>query len=367
MKVQSLTSNGRDVDGPGTGRASGDIGMGDTDAGAGGEQQGRAKGEQAVFHKRADEMQKSCPGANFFQAGLKGIEMDEGAVKWRTFARKCFSWACRSAYQDTWFPAAPDACASNRPAAPVSRFENTRTVRKPTFLVPMFRRVLNKIHPSVFLKAAKAKGATLSEHERRSSRSAGSRPRRRCRPWASPRRAWARRRWRPRAPAMARTISAREKEQGLFMELLERCRNPLVIQLLVICIVSVGHRGYPLRGGGGRDDPPQRRARLRAGAPVQPGRGEAPGHGADELPRHPRWQGKGTAHGRDRAGGYHRRSRPARSFRRICASSRPRISSSASPRSPANRCPWKRWRLPPRSPAAASSSCRTPASRGATC
>jgi len=103
----------------------------------------------------------------------------------------------------------------------------------------MFRTVLGKIHPAVFLKAAKAASGSISEHEQKLLEL--------CQV--------------PAEDALKRLgvteegLSAEEveiargefgpnnlgtkKQTGVIMELLQRCRNPLVIQLLVICGVSI--------------------------------------------------------------------------------------------------------------------------------
>jgi Mg2+-importing ATPase len=102
----------------------------------------------------------------------------------------------------------------------------------------MFRRVLNKIHPSVFLRAAKVASGTISEHEQRLIDI--------CR--MSPEEALAKMGAtetgldESRVEAVRREVGANDfgakKEIGVVMELLHRCKNPLVIQLLIICLVS---------------------------------------------------------------------------------------------------------------------------------
>ncbi len=102
----------------------------------------------------------------------------------------------------------------------------------------MFRRVLNKIHPAVFLRAAKVASTTISEHEKRlieicklpvdeamaklGVTEAGLSD--------------------EQADAARREFGANDfgakREVGFFMEVAQRCKNPLVIQLLLICIVS---------------------------------------------------------------------------------------------------------------------------------
>jgi Mg2+-importing ATPase len=103
----------------------------------------------------------------------------------------------------------------------------------------MFRTVLGKIHPAVFLKAAKAASSSISEHEQKLVEL--------CRM--------------PVEEALKQMGVTEEgvdagdvevirekfgpndighkKQMGMFMDMLMRCKNPLVIQLLVICIVSL--------------------------------------------------------------------------------------------------------------------------------
>jgi len=109
----------------------------------------------------------------------------------------------------------------------------------------MFRTVLGKIHPSVFLKEAKAAQSTISEHEKklvevcslpvdqalqRLSTSeqglTGSAVEE------------------SRAKFGANDLGQRHK-MGFVMEIITRCQNPLVIQLLVICVVSAMMDDYP--------------------------------------------------------------------------------------------------------------------------
>jgi Mg2+-importing ATPase len=102
----------------------------------------------------------------------------------------------------------------------------------------MFRRVLNKIHPSVFLRAAKVASATISEHEQRLIEI--------CK--LTPEEALATMHVTEAGLDEERVQAARrefgpndlgtKKEVGIFMELLQRCKNPLVIQLLIICVIS---------------------------------------------------------------------------------------------------------------------------------
>ncbi len=103
----------------------------------------------------------------------------------------------------------------------------------------MFRYVLGKIHPAVFLKEAKASSANITEHEQKLLDL--------CQ--LPPEEALAHLGVTERGLAAAEVERARKefgvneighnKPPGIFLELLGRCKNPLVIQLLVICVVSL--------------------------------------------------------------------------------------------------------------------------------
>ena len=103
----------------------------------------------------------------------------------------------------------------------------------------MFRTLIGKIHPAVFLKAAKAASTTVSADERRLVEL--------CR--CSPEEALAQIGTTEQGLSAEKVEEAREQygpnllthkiEVGIVGELFQRCKNPLVIQLLVICIVSV--------------------------------------------------------------------------------------------------------------------------------
>ena len=103
----------------------------------------------------------------------------------------------------------------------------------------MFRELFGKIHPSVFLKAAKAAETSISEHEQRLVEL--------CQPTSEE----ALRRLGVgenglSAEAVAEALRqygpnvlSQSKKTGVVVEILQRCKNPLVIQLLVICAVSL--------------------------------------------------------------------------------------------------------------------------------
>ena len=103
----------------------------------------------------------------------------------------------------------------------------------------MFRELFGKIHPSVFLKAAKAAATSISEHEQRLVEL--------CQPTSEE----ALRRLGVgeiglSAEAVEKALRqygpnvlSQSKKTGVIVEILQRCKNPLVIQLLVICAVSL--------------------------------------------------------------------------------------------------------------------------------
>jgi len=101
----------------------------------------------------------------------------------------------------------------------------------------MFRRVLEKINPAAFLKEAKASAATISEHEQKlidicrlSSEEALVRV-------GSSERGLGE----PEIDAARKQYGVNEighkKRTGFVVDILHRCKNPLVIQLLLICVV----------------------------------------------------------------------------------------------------------------------------------
>ena len=108
----------------------------------------------------------------------------------------------------------------------------------------MLRNFLGKIHPSVFLKEAKASSSPGSEEAKRMVEL--------C---ALPAEEALQRLGTTEAGLSEATVEeAREQygpnllshkiEKGLLGELFERCKNPLVIQLLVICVVSILMQDY---------------------------------------------------------------------------------------------------------------------------
>ena len=103
----------------------------------------------------------------------------------------------------------------------------------------MFRTVLEKIHPAVFLKAAQTELANVSEPQKKLAEICA----------LSAEDALKRLEVTEAGLSEEQAEDARalhgpndlgaKKRVGLLLELAERCRNPLVIQLLVICLVSL--------------------------------------------------------------------------------------------------------------------------------
>ena len=103
----------------------------------------------------------------------------------------------------------------------------------------MLRELFGKIHPSVFLKAAKAAETSISEHEQRLVEL--------CQPVSEE----ALRRLGVGEKGLSAeaveealrqygpNVLSQSKKTGVVVEILQRCKNPLVIQLLVICAVSL--------------------------------------------------------------------------------------------------------------------------------
>jgi len=103
----------------------------------------------------------------------------------------------------------------------------------------MFRTVLEKIHPAVFLKAAQAELSNVSEQQKILVEICGLTAEE-----ALQRMAVTEAGLTEDQVESARAIHGlndlgAKKRVGLLLELAERCRNPLVIQLLVICVVSL--------------------------------------------------------------------------------------------------------------------------------
>ncbi|MDD5349458.1 MAG: magnesium-translocating P-type ATPase [Chthoniobacteraceae bacterium] len=103
----------------------------------------------------------------------------------------------------------------------------------------MFRTLIGKIHPTVFLKAAKAASNAVSEDETRLVELCRLTPTEALVNLGVTEHGLS-----PEAVEEARekfgpNLLSHKQELGLLMELLLRCKNPLVIQLLVICVVAL--------------------------------------------------------------------------------------------------------------------------------
>ena len=103
----------------------------------------------------------------------------------------------------------------------------------------MFRHLLGKIHPTVFLKAAKAASTSVSEDEKRLMELCRSTSEEALLTMGVSENGLS-----PEAVEAARdqfglNLLSHKVEKGILMDLLERCKNPLVIQLLVICMVAL--------------------------------------------------------------------------------------------------------------------------------
>jgi P-type Mg2+ transporter len=102
----------------------------------------------------------------------------------------------------------------------------------------MFRRVLNKIHPSVFLKAAKVASTTISEHEERLIAICKLPPEEALAKMGVTEQGLSDEQIELARNEFGANDFGTKHEVGFFMEILQRCKNPLVIQLLIICVVS---------------------------------------------------------------------------------------------------------------------------------
>ena len=102
----------------------------------------------------------------------------------------------------------------------------------------MFRTLIGKIHPTVFLKAAKAASTSVSEDESRLVDLCRCAPEEALRTLGVSESGLSQAEVEEAREKFGPNLLSHKKELGLLMELLERCKNPLVIQLLVICVVA---------------------------------------------------------------------------------------------------------------------------------
>ena len=103
----------------------------------------------------------------------------------------------------------------------------------------MFRTLIGKIHPTVFLKAAKAASTSVSEDESRLVDLCLCTPEEALRHLGVSESGLSEAEVEEAREKYGPNLLSHKKELGLVMELLHRCKNPLVIQLLVICVVSL--------------------------------------------------------------------------------------------------------------------------------
>ena len=103
----------------------------------------------------------------------------------------------------------------------------------------MFRIVLGKIHPSVFLKAAKAASSSVSEDERRLVELCAGIPEEALAAFGVTEQGLSQEAVERAREEFGHNVLSHRRDKGIIGELLERCRNPLVIQLLVIAGVSL--------------------------------------------------------------------------------------------------------------------------------
>ena len=103
----------------------------------------------------------------------------------------------------------------------------------------MIRSILGKIHPTVFLKEAKATAATISEHEQNLIELCRLSPEEALLSAGVKEAGLTDQEVETKRTRYGTNDLGQKKQAGIMMELLHRCRNPLVIQLLVICAVSL--------------------------------------------------------------------------------------------------------------------------------
>jgi P-type Mg2+ transporter len=104
----------------------------------------------------------------------------------------------------------------------------------------MFRFIFSgKLHPAILQKAVKAASAAISEHERKLIELCSLPAEEALQRLGVTERGLSDEQVETARKEYGSNILSHRKEAGLVMELLQRCRNPLVIQLLVICVVSL--------------------------------------------------------------------------------------------------------------------------------
>jgi len=104
----------------------------------------------------------------------------------------------------------------------------------------MFRFIFSgKLHPAILQKAVKAASVAISEHERKLIELCSLTAEEALQRLGVTERGLSDVQVETARKEYGSNILSHRKEAGLVMELLQRCRNPLVIQLLVICVVSL--------------------------------------------------------------------------------------------------------------------------------
>lgn len=103
----------------------------------------------------------------------------------------------------------------------------------------MFRHLLGKIHPTVFLKAAKAASTSVSEDEKRLVELCRATSEEALKALGVSENGLSLEDVERVRDECGLNLLSHKVEKGMLMDLLERCKNPLVIQLLVICVVAL--------------------------------------------------------------------------------------------------------------------------------
>jgi P-type Mg2+ transporter len=104
----------------------------------------------------------------------------------------------------------------------------------------MFRFIFSgKLHPAILQKAVKAASGAISEHEQKLMELCRLTPEEALQRLGVTEHGLSDKQVETGREEYGSNILSHRKEAGLVMELLRRCRNPLVIQLLVICAVSL--------------------------------------------------------------------------------------------------------------------------------
>ncbi|MDR1304111.1 MAG: magnesium-translocating P-type ATPase [Verrucomicrobiales bacterium] len=109
----------------------------------------------------------------------------------------------------------------------------------------MFWSVLGKIHPTVFLREAQASAATVSEHEQRLAELCRVSPEEALRQLGVGDAGLTEEQVEERRGEFGANELAGKRQAGVLRELWTRCKNPLVIQLAVICVISLWQAAAP--------------------------------------------------------------------------------------------------------------------------